>query len=234
MKFVFINTGSKQLNAGIIRCLGLGKELVQRGHEVVILISNDYDNISTYGYSFEGIHFIYTTNRAGGFEQIHKIYQLILLKDVDIVHCMGAGTSILLPALIVKLFFRKKFQLIVDYEDKQVLMVPLKKRKLHFFYEYLSFKFANKIICASKVLMEEYQHKNPSTYYLPFAVESQHVQINELLKTSNCLNIGYLGSINEAYRDQIEYIISIFNTRESFSFFLFFGSIYIYRTIEVM
>jgi glycosyltransferase involved in cell wall biosynthesis len=210
MKFVFINTGTKQLNAGIIRCLGLGKGLAQRGHEVIILISNDQENIDLYGNYFEGIHFIYTTNRARGFEQAHKIFQLALLKELDVVHCMGAGSSIFMPALVAKLFFRKKFQLIVDYEDKQVLMVAPRKRKMHLFYESLSFRYANKIVCASQALAEEYKSKNFNTYYLPFAVPAHRAEINKPLITSRCLNIGYLGSINEAYQDQVEYLVSIF------------------------
>jgi glycosyltransferase involved in cell wall biosynthesis len=210
MKFVFINTGTKQLNAGIIRCLGLGKGLVERGHEVVILISGDQENIDHYGDCFEGIHFVYTTNRGRGFEQAHKTYQLALLKNVDVVHCMGAGTSIFLPALLAKLILRKKFQLIVDYEDKQVLMVPPRKRKLHLFYESLSFRFADKIVCASQALADEYKAKNENTYYLPFAVTFQDSKIVKRLVVSRRINIGYLGSINEAYRDQIEYLISIF------------------------
>lgn len=213
MKFAFINTGTKQSNAGIIRCLGLGQGLVLRGHEVIILISNDQENIEQYGDSFEGIRFIYVTSLRGGFEQLHKTYQLALLKGVDVVHCMGAGSSIFLPALIAKLLFRKTFQLIVDYEDKQVLLVPLRKKRMHLLYESLSFKYADKILCASQELTEEYKSRNDNTFYLPFAVNSLQTQVSKAdntNKTSSYIEIGYLGSINEAYKDQIEYLITIF------------------------
>ena len=210
MKFVFINTGTKRLNAGIIRCLGLGKGLAQLGHEVIILISGDKENIDLYGDRFDGINFVYTTCRGRGFEQVHKIYQIALQKNVDVVHCMGAGTSIFMPALIAKFFLRKKFTLIVDYEDKQVLMIPFRQRKLHLFYEALSFRFADKVLCASEALAEEYKARNVNTYYLPFAVSLYPSQVIKKAITSCCVNIGYIGSINEAYRDQIEYLISIY------------------------
>jgi glycosyltransferase involved in cell wall biosynthesis len=210
MKFVFINTGTKQLNAGIIRCLGLGKKLVQLGHEVIILISGDQENIDFYGNQYDGIYFLYTTSRGRGFEQLHKTYQIALLKNIDVVHCMGAGSSIFMPALIARIFLRKRFQLIVDYEDKQILMIPPHKRRIHLLYEFLTFKFANKIVCASQVLAEEYKAKNTRTHYLPFAVTSQSERIAISTINSTCVNLGYLGNINEAFQDQIEYLISIF------------------------
>lgn len=69
MKIVFINTGTKQLNAGIVRCLGLGKGLVQCGHDVTILISDDQENINLYGDRFDGINFVYMTNQWQSLER---------------------------------------------------------------------------------------------------------------------------------------------------------------------
>ncbi|WP_173201937.1 glycosyltransferase family 4 protein [Geobacter sp. SVR] len=181
------------------------------GHDVIILITDNPENVQQYGSRWKGMRFLYV--KSGRLiEQLHKFLRLALLGGVDVVHCMGAGSSIFLPALINKKLFGKKFQLIVDYEDKQSLLVLPGKRRLHLLYEHLSFQCADKIVCASKELTGEYLAKNSNTYYLPFAVsqcrpvgppESAGNQPNDPLE------IGYLGSLTEAYSGQLDYLFRL-------------------------
>lgn len=158
MKFVFINSGTKQTNAGIVRCLGLGEALVKQGHDVIILISGFNENRNIFGNSYKGISFVYSRTGSGK-EQISKIIELCKINDINVVHCMGAGSSVFLPALINKLLLGKKFHLVVDYEDKQSLLVLPRKLKTHLFYEKLTYKYADTIICASNELAKEYKVK---------------------------------------------------------------------------
>ncbi|MGK5094023.1 glycosyltransferase [Deltaproteobacteria bacterium TL4] len=206
MNFVFINTGNKNQNAGIVRCLGLGESLVRMGHQVTILISDQKENVDTYQQQYNGVQFIYTASGSIK-EQLDKTYKLVCLKNIDVVHCMGAGSSIFIPALITKILFRRRFLLVVDYEDKQSLMLPGNRQLIYRLYEWLSFRYADKIVCASRQLANEYQKRfSRQVFYLPFAASQQYL-ISTKIK-QEFLNLCYLGNLIEAYAEQFNFLIN--------------------------
>jgi glycosyltransferase involved in cell wall biosynthesis len=155
-----------------------------------------------------GVRFVYSLTGKGR-EQFDKTLKLFSTKKIDVVHCMGAGSSVFLPALINKLLLRKKFHLVVDYEDKQSLLVPPRKLKTHLFYEKLTYKYADTIICASNELAKEYKIKNKNTRYLPFGTNDgeRNKSISKNNDNGVKLNLCYLGSMISPYKDQIEFLI---------------------------
>ncbi|WPV68986.1 glycosyltransferase family 4 protein [Chitinophaga sp. LS1] len=207
MKFVFINTGTISQNAGIVRCLGLGTALVQLGHDVSIMINDDAQNVQAYGEVLNGIRFIYTKSGSGR-EQISKTLHLAKLSEVDYVHCMGAGSSIFLPALIAKKLLGKKFKLVVDFEDRQSLLVPPVLEKRILYYEKLAVKYADKVICASNELALLYKELyGIRAGYLPFAIDARR-QIGRNVATADRFTIGYLGNLIQPYREQVDFLLA--------------------------
>ncbi|WP_343673250.1 glycosyltransferase family 4 protein, partial [Chitinophaga sp.] len=207
MKFVFINTGTISQNAGIVRCLGLGTALVQQGHDVSIMINDDVQNVQAYGAVLNGIRFIYTKSGSGR-EQISKMLHLAKISEVDYVHCMGAGSSIFLPALIAKKLLGKKFKLVVDFEDRQSLLVPPAQEKKILYYEKLAAKHADKIICASSELATLYKDLyGIQAGYLPFAIDARRY-IERNTTTANRFTIGYLGNLIRPYREQVDFLLA--------------------------
>ncbi|MBI5417411.1 glycosyltransferase [Candidatus Poribacteria bacterium] len=210
MKFVFINTGSHKRTGRFIRSLGLGEQLVKKGHEVIILATDHHDNINTFGKQFNGINFIYSS-RINFIKHLQRIFQIFFQKKIDVVHCMGVSTSVLLPALICKIFFLKKFKLIVDHEDKQSVAVSKKVFKIFLFLENLSYKYADKLIFASKLFADEIKLQSDKTFYLPFAMNLP-VNFKKLTQKSinpnEVLELCYLGVLIEIYKDQIDFLIN--------------------------
>lgn len=213
MRFVFINTGTKQENAGIIRCLGFGSELARLGHQVTIILSDQRENVQNYGHRSAQIDFVYTT--SGLFrEELRKLTALLSLKEVDVVHCMGAGTNILIPAIVAKRVFSNKILLVVDYEDKQSLLVPSSKMKWQSFLERLSFLYADAIICASRSLAEEYTASYPGKIsYLPLGINHRHTNwckvAFDLNDKDTKIRLGYLGNLISRYKDQVDFLFDV-------------------------
>lgn len=212
MQFVFINTGTKRQNAGIIRCLGLGVELVRAGHRVTILLPGHPENLHNYGRNYHGVDFIYT--RWGLFlEAWDKMLAIRSYKKIDAVHCMGSDPQIYLPAWICRLFPRKNYLLVIDYEDKQHLLLPPGRRKFHRFLTWLSLMFSDLIFCASRLLAAEYAGSFPGkTHYLPMGfAQSSCSSVAERLhlerRPPKNPAIGYLGSLILPYQDQMAFLI---------------------------
>lgn len=215
MRFIFINTGTIDQNAGIIRCLGLGEQLVRLGHSVFILINDHPENKKHYGNNFKGIEFIYSQSGTV-VEQVDKFFKICQLKKIDYIHCMGVGSSIFLPALIGKKLFKRSTKIILDFEDRQVLLAPEQKRSIMRFYERLGVRNADIVICASKELSVFLNNEyNIETNYLPFAVNTK---LNIIKKDKNSNNgtitIGYIGSLIDAYENQIILLLNIVKIAE--------------------
>ncbi len=210
MRFVFINTGAKRQNAGIIRCLGFGVELVKSGHHVTVILSNRRENLKEYGYAFRGVDFVYTS--SGLFmEEIGKVSALLKMDNVDVVHCMGAGTNIFIPALLAHRVFRKKFLLVVDHEDKQSLLVPRHKMRWQSFLNWLSVTFADVVICASRALAEEYRRRySGKVFHIPLGFSLDEKRRTSPVSTPSSrgeICLGYMGSLIPPYKDQVLFLL---------------------------
>jgi len=215
MQFVFINTGTKRQNAGIIRCLGLGTGLIRSGHRVTILLPGLPENLQNYGSNYHGVDFIYT--HRGMFREVwDKLLAIRSFNKIDAIHCMGSDPQIFLPAWICHLFARKNYLLVIDYEDKQHLLVPPGRRILHQLLTWLSLKFSDLIFCASRLLAAEYAGSSPGkTHYLPMGFEpSSCFSVAEPLhlaqRTPKNPKIGYLGNLILPYQDQMAFLIESF------------------------
>jgi len=210
MKFLFINTGTKEQNAGIVRCLSLGGSLVSLGHEVIILITNNNENKNTYGYLYNNIRFVYV-NKLRGLEQLGKLVAILRTKDVDIVHCMGAGSSIFFPALIARDWFRKKIKIVLDFEDKQLLLVPENRKKIQGWLEKIAIKKSDQIICASRLLTIEYAKSKKNVDYLPFGFDENQINCSKRKRVGMAgkkIRMGYLGSLIDPYKEQMDFLVN--------------------------
>jgi len=215
MHFVFINTGTKKQNAGIIRCLGFGTGLARAGHRVTILLPGLPENLKNYGSRFSGIDFIYT--RRGMLQEAwDKFSALRRLEKIDVVHCMGSDPHIFLPAWIFHVFALKKPLLVIDYEDKQYLLTPPERRTFHRVMTLLSLNFSDMILCASRLLAEEYAGSFPKkVHYLPMGFDPScrsHTALpsHRSGRTLKNPKIGYLGNLIFPYQDQVAFIIESF------------------------
>ncbi|MBI5417410.1 glycosyltransferase [Candidatus Poribacteria bacterium] len=202
MKFIFIDS-----TIVLDRCLGIGEELAKKGHEVVFFIFNYKEIHERFGDRYNNIRFVYTSNKSG-LRQIHKIYKLFLEKNIDVIHCMSVAGSVFIPALLYKKFLNKKIQLIIDYEDKQsISTTDAKESRKILAYEKLSFKYVDKIICASQKLADEYKLLNKNTFYLPFGIRLNPNFKKKIKKENFFLELCYLGNLKEIFKNQIDFLI---------------------------
>lgn len=209
MKFVFINTGNKKQNAGIVTCLGLGRQLALKGHDVSILINDDPMTMKEFGDAYEGVRFIYSKTGTGK-EHVSKLMKLLAAKDIDYVHCMGASSSVFHPALIAKKVFRKKFRLIVDFEDRQSLLVPEGIRDRMEKYEKQAILNSEIVFCASNDLRLFYEKTfRIRAHYLPLGIDVavSNNKVQTATPNKNEIVIGYIGSLLNAYKEQLDYLI---------------------------
>ena len=132
---------------------------------------------------------------------------------------MGSDPQIFLPAWICHIFARKKYLFVIDYEDKQHLLVSPERRIFHQFLKLLtclSLKFSDLIFCASRLLTAEYAESFPEkSHYLPMGFDppsdySVAAPLHHAGRTLKRPKIGYLGNLILPYQDQMAFLIESF------------------------
>ncbi len=208
MRILFVTTGGPVESAGIVRCLGLGRELASLGHEVEVLISGQAENRRLYGAIRDGVRFTYSPLDGRG-ERGAKLAR-ILEAAPHVVHCMGADVPVFWPPLAARRVRRRDFILAVDFEDRQALLCPAGRRLLPRLMESVALRLADRIFCASSWLADAYRRRTrrPVTH-LPLGYFPHQLPVGpDLALRVGGPQVGYLGNLIPPYRDQVEFLLS--------------------------
>lgn len=207
MRICFVTTGGPLQSAGVVRCLGLGRELASLGHEVEVLISGQEENRRLYGQARDGVRFLYTPLDGRG-ERRAKLERILKARP-DVVHCMGADVPVFLSPLLARRMWRRSFVLAVDFEDRQALLCDPGRRLLPRAMEAAALRLADIVFCASSALAGLYRIRTRTPVaHLPLGYTPQPPTAPpDLSLHGEGPQLGYLGSLIPPYRDQVEFLV---------------------------
>lgn len=206
MRILFVTTGGPVENAGIVRCLGLGRELAAMGHSVEVLISGQEENRQLYGPVHAGVRFTYTPPDGRG-ERRAKMDRILDARP-DVVHCMGADVPVFLSPVLARRVWRRPFVLAVDFEDRQALLCASGRRLLPRLMEAAALRLADVVVCASSELAGLYRARTRiSVAHLPLGyIPLPPSAPPDLSLRGDGPQIGYLGTLIPPYRSQMEFL----------------------------
>jgi glycosyltransferase involved in cell wall biosynthesis len=243
MRIGFVSTDTIQRNSSTIRCLELGKQLVHKGHEVYLFITNQPENIERYGTIWNGIRIGYCSQSAIGspYEHISKASILSSIQ-LDYIHCMSPGARNYLPGWIAKKKQNNKPTLIVDFDEWLSLWYSYPKRFYVQLWDRFARQTADRIIFASDYLLKQRTTKYINTqkyFYLPYAVDWDQFRIDSV--GWECIRQQYkgrhlaiyMGALLPQYNaKKILEIVSLVSSENPKVLFLFIGSGSLQKELE--
>ena len=209
-RITFLTTGDIRKIATMKRALGMANPLADLGWKVSIVVMDCSENRTRISASCDQRIEIRYFKDGGAFSERRQKSEIIRSLDPDILYC--CSYSFRNRSAIKDL--RKDSRLVVEHSElaSAIKGLPLFKRSLYAYYEWLSVRRSDMIVAASRWLQLYYQEKvNQSqrahvpVTYLPYAQDTnlEAIDKNEVSrlqdKYKDYFNIIFLGSMIRNY-----------------------------------